>query len=111
MNDKVDPQGLLRLHSRYGPPDRSATQGDLCREAPARTVTQPSRSPATGPIDNYPGEILLTDGSRLRGALPRPDLADHGFTFVREPAHAAIKLARLRGACSRKRRLCPKMKA
>ena len=28
-------RGLLRLHSRYGPPDRSATQGDLCHEAPA----------------------------------------------------------------------------
>jgi hypothetical protein len=23
-------QGLLRLHSRYGPPDRSAAQDDLC---------------------------------------------------------------------------------
>lgn len=51
-------RGLLRLHSRYGPPDRSATQGDLCREAPTQPVTQPSRSPASGPIDNYPGEIL-----------------------------------------------------
>jgi len=31
-------RGLLRLHSRYGPPDRSATQGDLCHEAPAQPV-------------------------------------------------------------------------
>jgi hypothetical protein len=52
-------RGLLRLHSRYGPPDRSATQGDLCREAPTRPVARPSRSPASGPIDNYPGGILL----------------------------------------------------
>jgi len=52
-------RGLLRLHSRYGPPDRSATQGDLCHEAPAQPVTQPSRSSASGPIDNYPGGILL----------------------------------------------------
>src|SRR5262245_13599521 len=51
-------RGLLRLYSRYGPPDRSAAQGDLCREAPTQPVTQPSRSPASGPIDNYPGEIL-----------------------------------------------------
>src|SRR5262245_41428886 len=32
---------------------------DLCREAPAGSVTQPSRSPASGPIDNYPGGTLL----------------------------------------------------
>jgi len=52
-------RGLLRLHSRYGPPDRSAAQGDLCREAPAQPVTRPSRSPASGPIDNCPGGTLL----------------------------------------------------
>jgi len=28
-------RGLLRLHSRYGPLDRSTAQGCLCREAPA----------------------------------------------------------------------------
>src|SRR5215831_16426140 len=33
-------QGLLRLHSRYGPPDCSAAQSDLCHEAPAQPVTQ-----------------------------------------------------------------------
>ena len=52
-------RGLLRLHSRYGPPDRSAAQGGLCREASTRPVTRPSRSPATGPIDNYPGGTFL----------------------------------------------------
>jgi hypothetical protein len=52
-------RGLLRLHSRYGPSDCSAAQGDLCREAPAQPVTQPSRSPASGSIDNYPGGTLL----------------------------------------------------
>ena len=52
-------RGLLRLHSRYGPPDRSAAQGDLCHEAPAQPVAQPSRSSASGPIDNSPGGILL----------------------------------------------------
>ena len=41
-------RGLRRLHSRYGPPDRSATQGDLCHEAPTQSVTRPSRSPASG---------------------------------------------------------------
>ena len=48
-------RGLLRLHTRYGPPDRSATQGGLCHEAPTQSVTRPSRSSASGPIDNYPG--------------------------------------------------------
>ena len=52
-------RGLLGLHSCYGPPDRSATQGGLCHEAPAQPVTRPSRSSASGPIDNYPGGILL----------------------------------------------------
>src|SRR6478672_2521427 len=51
-------RGLLRLHACYGPPDRSAAQGGLCREAPTRPVTRPNRSPASGPIVNYPGEIL-----------------------------------------------------
>ena len=36
-------RGLLRLHSRYGPSDRSVTQGDLCHGAPAQPVTRPSR--------------------------------------------------------------------
>ena len=61
-------RGLRRLHSRYGPPDRSATQGDLCHEAPARPVTQPSRSSATGPIDNYPGGIPPPQVFRAFGA-------------------------------------------
>src|SRR5207344_279418 len=52
-------RGLLRLHSRYGPSDRSAAQGDLCYEAPALPVARPSRSSATGSIDNSPGGIFL----------------------------------------------------
>ena len=40
-------RGLLRLHSRYGPPDRSAAQGGLCHKAPAGSVTQTSRLSAT----------------------------------------------------------------
>jgi hypothetical protein len=31
-------RGLLRLYSRYGPSDCSATQGDLCHEASAQTL-------------------------------------------------------------------------
>ena len=52
-------RGLLRLHSYYGPLDRSATQGDLCHEASVQPVTQPNRSSASRPIDNYLGGILL----------------------------------------------------
>jgi hypothetical protein len=63
-------RGLLRLHSRYGPPDRSAAHGDLCREAPTRPVARPSRSPASGPSTTIRVEPSSTDDSRPRGALP-----------------------------------------
>jgi hypothetical protein len=46
---------MLRL---YGPSDRSAAQGRLRRRALTEPVTRPCRLPASGPIDNYPGEIL-----------------------------------------------------
>jgi len=59
LDTKRPIQGLLRLYSRYGPPDRSTAQGGLCHEASARPVTRPSRSSATGTIDNSPGEIFL----------------------------------------------------
>ena len=62
--------GLLELHLRYGPSDRSVAEGDLCHEAPALPVTQPSRSSAIGSIDNSPGGIFSTDDLRLRGARP-----------------------------------------
>ena len=52
-------RGLLRLQSRYGPPDCSAAQGDLCHEAPAQPVARPSRSSATRSIDNSLGGIFL----------------------------------------------------
>ena len=52
-------RGLLRLHSRYGPSDRSTAKSGLCHEAPARPVTRPSRSSATGSIDNSPGGTFL----------------------------------------------------
>src|SRR4029077_524247 len=52
-------QGLLRLHTCYGPPDRSAAQGDLCHGAPALPVARPSRSSATRSIDNSLGGFFL----------------------------------------------------
>src|ERR1019366_8397395 len=42
----------------YGPPDCSTAQGRLGRRAPTQPVTRPCRLPASGPIDNYPGETL-----------------------------------------------------
>jgi hypothetical protein len=48
-----------RLHSRYGPSDRSTAQGGLCHEASAQPVTRPSRSSATRPIDNSLGGSFL----------------------------------------------------
>ena len=52
-------RGLLRLHSRYGPLDRSTARSGLCHEASARPVTRPSRSSATRSIDNSLGGTLL----------------------------------------------------
>ncbi len=52
-------RGLLRLHTRYGPPDRSAAQGGLCHGASALPVTRQSRPSATGSINNYPGGTSL----------------------------------------------------
>jgi len=34
-------------------------KGGLCHEAPTRSVTRPSRSSATGSIDNSPGGFFL----------------------------------------------------
>ena len=51
-------RGLLRLHSRYGPPDRSTAQGGLCHEASAQRVAPPSRSSATGPYRQLSGWYL-----------------------------------------------------
>jgi hypothetical protein len=45
-------QGVLRLHSHYGPLDCSAAQGDLCHEASVRPIARPTRSSATRSIDN-----------------------------------------------------------
>src|SRR4051794_30817735 len=52
-------RGLLRLHSRYGPPDRSTAQGGLCHEASVQPVTRPNRSSATRAIDNSLDGTLL----------------------------------------------------
>ena len=47
-------RGLLRLHSRYGPPDRSTAQGGLCHEAPTPPVTRPK------PLVSYQTYRLLS---------------------------------------------------
>ncbi len=52
-------RGLLKLHSRYGPLDRLAAQGDLCHEASRRPVTRPPRSSATRSTDNSLGGTSL----------------------------------------------------
>ena len=52
-------RGLLRVHSRYGPPFRSTAQGGLCREASIRPVAQPNRSPATRLTDSFLDGTLI----------------------------------------------------
>ena len=57
---RIEPfEACSGYHSSCGRPDRSTAQGGLCREAPARPVAPPDRSPATGPIDTYPGGTFL----------------------------------------------------
>ena len=53
-------RGLLRLHSRYGPPDFSTARSGLCRRASTRPVARPTRLPATRSTDNS------LDGTSLR---------------------------------------------
>src|ERR1700757_4331968 len=50
-----DFRGLLGLHSCYGPLNCSTAHGGLCHEASTQMVAHPSRSSATGAIDNSPG--------------------------------------------------------
>jgi hypothetical protein len=52
-------RGLLRLHSRYGRRIAQPPKATFVTRAPALPVTQPSRSSASGSIDNYPRGILL----------------------------------------------------
>ena len=51
-------RGLLRLHSRYGPPDRSAAQGGLRHEASACPVARTDRSSATRSNRQLSGWLL-----------------------------------------------------
>jgi hypothetical protein len=50
-----DFRGLLGLHACYGPLNCSTAHGGLCHEASTQMVAHPSRSSATGAIDNSPG--------------------------------------------------------
>src|SRR6201993_3296862 len=62
-----DFRGLLGLHSCYGPLNCSTAHGGLCHEASTQMVAHPSRSSATGAIDNSPG--TATGDTRIQGAL------------------------------------------
>ena len=55
-------RGLLGVHSRYGLPDRSAAQGDLCHEASALAVARQSRSSASEPNRQLLGWSLPPTG-------------------------------------------------
>ena len=61
-------RGLLRLHSRYGLPDRSTARGGLCHEASARPVARPNRSSATKPYRQLLVWILPPLVNRAFGA-------------------------------------------
>ena len=75
-------RGLLRLHSYYGPPDRSAAQGDPPPPRGQAFVTrlQPGRLPdqAARQLPDLSTTIRVEPSStgdpRLRGALPKGDI-------------------------------------
>lgn len=64
-------RGVLRLHSRYGPLDCSAAQGDLCHEASVRPIARPNRSSATRSNRQFSGWILPPLVIRAVGAHRR----------------------------------------
>jgi hypothetical protein len=67
-------RGLLGLHSRYGPPDRSAAQGNLCHEAPALAVARTAARQLPDQSTTLWVESSSTSDARLRGALPIDDI-------------------------------------
>jgi hypothetical protein len=84
-------RGLLRLHSRYGPPIRSAAQGDVCRRASILSVARPHRLPATGPTDHCPGRTCTHK-------VIAPFGAHRSFTEEAMIASRGAHIACLRGA-------------
>jgi hypothetical protein len=61
---------LLRLHSRFGPPDRSAAQGDPCKQAPALPATRRAARQLPDPSTTLWMDSSSTGASRPRGARP-----------------------------------------
>jgi hypothetical protein len=86
-------RGLLRLHSRYGPSDCSTAQGGLCHEASVRPVTQPNRSSATRPIDNYLGGTFLHWRYAPSGRTERRELSPQAIEGPASQAAAAHRRA------------------
>ncbi len=74
----------------YGPSDRSAAQGRLRRRAPTQPVTRPCRLPASGPIDNYPGENPPSLMVRALGAHGHSRRSDRAPTTSGLPRSADI---------------------
>src|SRR3954452_11489140 len=62
-------RGLLELHARSGPLDRAPAPGSLCPTALTRPVALPSRSSASGSIDNALDEPSSLDEAHRRGTL------------------------------------------
>jgi hypothetical protein len=67
-------RALLRLHTRYGTSDRSAAQGDLCREASASRLPDKAARQLPDLSTTVWVEPSSTGDSRLRGARPSADI-------------------------------------
>ncbi len=80
-------RGLLRLHSNYGPLDRSTAQGGLCHRASIHPVTRTNRLPATRSNRQLSGWFL-------------PPLVIRAFWAHRE-VRVGAKRARMPANCHR----------
>src|SRR5262249_39330919 len=79
-------RGLLRLYSRYSPPNRSTAQGGLCHEASAQTLHNRAARQLPDLSTIIRVEPSSTSDSRRQGALPDSEL---------QPAIGRVRVARL----------------
>src|SRR5262249_28233257 len=87
-------RGLPRLHSRSGPPDRSAAQSNLCHEAPALRLPARAARQLPDQSTTLRVESSSTDDSRLRGALPMADMARFSRSLRRRERVTSVRLKR-----------------
>jgi hypothetical protein len=107
-------RGLLRLHSRYGPQDRSAAQGGLRHEASARQLPNraarqlPDQSTSIWAESSSTGDTRLSGHTAKSGAFLRPSqsrisLRSSGLRRVNSASSRRRDRCRTRGRAGRGR--------